>query len=281
MAGNTLDERDRAILERLHRGETDVESLAGTVNTSPEDVREHLPRLLDNGLVERVGDDTYALTEDGERVVAASPAGLQDNRIDTPEDVEAAIESYDLRPDREEAVRNAFAFLHYWGEATAPEIVDAIFPEDPAEYDDSDAWWTELVRDRLAALPSVDPPDSPNGAWRYDGTPTVDQRTDDSRLLLGPKGNRRNSVKFALERLPVEDDERQAVRAAFELLAESDDATATAFREQVYPDRDAGYESADDWWAFVREHLAELPGVEREGDGNEAVWRYWRTTPDE
>ncbi|AHG05335.1 hypothetical protein HALDL1_12545 [Halobacterium sp. DL1] len=277
MASNTLDDRDRAILERLHGEETDVESLAGTVNASPEQIRERFPRLLDNGLVEQVREDTYALTEDGQRVVAASPAGTQDNRIDTPADVEAAIQSFDLRPDREEAVRNAFAFLHYWGEATAPEIVDAIFPEDPAEYDDSDAWWADLVSDRLAALPSVDAPDSPNGEWQFEGAPIVDQRTDDGRLLLGPKGNRRNSVKFALERLPIEDDERQAIRAVFELLAERDEATAAEFREQVYPERDAGYESPDEWWGFVQDHLAELPGVERTGDGDDALWRYRRT----
>jgi len=172
MASNTLDDRDRAILERLHGEETDVESLAGTVNASPEQIRERFPRLLDNGLVEQVREDTYALTEDGQRVVAASPLEPRttastrpptSRRPSSPSTSGRTARRPSGTPSRSSTT----------GEATAPEIVDAIFPEDPAEYDDSDAWWADLVSDRLAALPSVDAPDSPNGEWQFEEHPSL------------------------------------------------------------------------------------------------------------
>jgi DNA-binding Lrp family transcriptional regulator len=275
MADNTLDERDRAILERLHRGAAGVDALAGPANASAETLGERLPALADNGLVERVGDGEYALTDDGARVVAASPAGAMDNRIDTPDDVEAALAAYDLRPDREGAVRDAFAFLHYWGEATKAEIVDAVFSENPAEYDDGAAWWSGLVRDHLAALPAVGPPEPGSDEWRYTRTPVVAMSGEDGRDRLGPAADR-SSAKFALEQLPVEDDEREAVRAAFELLAEAGAASADELRERVYPDHDAGYDSADAWWAAVRESLPAVPGVEQaESEGD--AWEHRET----
>jgi hypothetical protein len=91
-----------------------------------------------------------------------------------------------------------------------------VFSENPAEYDDRGAWWRGLVRDHLAALPPVEPPDPGFDRWRYEGTPVVATSGEDGRGRLGPAAGR-SSAKFALEGLPVEDDEREAVRAAFEL----------------------------------------------------------------
>lgn len=284
MASNTLDERDRAILEHLHGGPADAESLAGTANASAESLQDRLSRLADNSLVERV-EGGFALTDDGERVVAASPAGVRDNRIDTPDDVEAAIESLDLRPDRADAVRDAFAFLHYWGEASEREIVDAVYTENPADFDDSEAWWA-FVEGRLAELPSVEQPDGEDGTWRYDGTPVIAEQTEDGRLILGPEATEHSSAKFALEELSVEGEEREAVRAAFDHLSREGEAEAAELRETVYPDHDAGYDSADEWWGFVADRLASLPGVERReensssGEGGGAIWEY-RGTDDE
>jgi predicted transcriptional regulator len=143
----TIDDRDRAMLEPLRDGAADVESLARAADCSPGYARSRLPDLADNGLVRRADDaGTYAITDSGKRVVAGSPAGAMDDRIDTPPAVEERIESFDLRPDREEAVRNAFSFLRYWGEATASEIVDAVYPENLAGFESRDAWWTEFLR---------------------------------------------------------------------------------------------------------------------------------------
>ena len=270
----TLDERDKAALERLRRGDADVASLADSADCRPEYLRERLPELADNGLVERVDEDVYSLTANGARVLAATPAGTQDNRIDTPPEVERKIESFGLPPDGEEAVRNAFAFLHYWGEATESEIIDAVYSEDPAGFESSDEWWSGFVRGHLEDLPSVEPPRAAEEEWQYTGTPTVEEHTDDGRLLFENEAVSRSSVKFALERLDLSDDERAAVREAFRLLAREGEVSAAEVKDQVYADHDAGYDSADEWWAdCVRGVFESLPGVEQADDAGD-VWRY-------
>ncbi len=272
----TLDERDAAALERLRDGNADVGTLAETTGCDPEYLRERLPELADNGLVERV-DDAYRITEDGERAMAGSPAGTMDDRIDTPDAVEERVESFDLRPDREEALRNAFSVLRYWGSASGPEIVDAAYSENPAGFDGPREWWEEGVRDRLADLPLVESPASTGEPWRYAGTPTVEETTEDGRVAPGVDPPAGASVRFALEQSELDDDERAAVRAAFAHLFEEGEASAASIRKAAYPDHGAGYDSAADWWAdCVRDGLDSLPGVERvgdEGDG-ESVWRY-------
>lgn len=174
----TLDEQDEAVLERLRQGDADVEALAESVNADVEYLDDRLPELADNGLVERV-DDAYALTDDGARALEATPIGAKDDRIDTPPAVEERIEAFDLRPDREDALRNAFSFLHYWGEASGTEVIDGVYSENPAGFESEREWWTECVRDRLAELPTIEAPGSTDGLWRYEGTPVVEERTDD------------------------------------------------------------------------------------------------------
>lgn len=271
----TLDERDEAVLERLREEEADVESVAESVPADAAYLRERLPELADNGLVERTGDDRYAVTSDGERVVEASPAGTNDNRIDTPADVEREIAAFDLPPDEEEAVRTAFAFLHYWGAASESEIVDGVYSESPAGFESRSEWWSELVRERLARLPSVEPPNEDGDPWRFTGTPTVEESPDDGRTVT--EGASSTSVKFALERLELAEDERTAVRAAFGRLMEDGEASADEIRERVYPDHPAGYDSPSAWWDdCVRDAFGSLPGVERR-DGDEERWRYRQT----
>ena len=272
----TLDERDSAILEVLSRGEADVESLADSASCPPEYLRNRLPELADNGLVQRV-DDRYTVTANGKRAIAGSPAGTMDDRIDTPAAVDREIQSFDLRPDREEAIRNAFAFLHYWGEAVASEIVDAVYSENPAGFESSEEWWTELVREHLADLPLVEPPESTGEPWRYSGTPTVDEVTEDGRLAPDDEPTGRTSVKFALEHSGLTEEERSAVRSTFELLVREGEASASAIEDRVYPDHDAGYDSAAEWWTdCVRDGLGSLPGVER-ADETGDVWQYRQT----
>lgn len=286
MVDVTLDDRDSEILGRLCRGDADVESLAADASLDPEYLRDRLPELADNGLVRRVDGDVYAVTDSGRRAVAGSPAGTLDDRIDTPPEVEAAIEPFDLRPDREEAVRNAFAFLGYWGDATAMEIVDGVYSENPAGFTSPTGWWTELVRERLADLPLVDPPDdrgppddpgtagSTGEPWRYAGTPGVEGSTEDGRDGPDRGVTGGTSVRYTIERAALDDDERAAVRAAFAFLAREGEATAAEIGDEVYPDHGAGYDSADEWWTdFVRGAFERLPGVELLDDDRE-TWRY-------
>jgi len=51
-------------------------------------------------------------------------------------------------------------------------------------------------------------------------------------------------------------------------LSEAGEAGADEPREEAYSDHSAGYDSADEWWAFVADHLASLPGVERRESGD-------------
>lgn len=276
----TLDDRDREILDRLGRGAADVETLAASAPADPAYLRERLPELADNGLVRRV-DDGYAITDSGERAMAGSPTGRMDDRIDTPPAVEDAIESFDLRADREDAVRSAFAVLAYWGSATESEIVDAVYSEAPAGFDSRESWWAECVRDPLARLPRVDAPAERSDSaavsvdcWAFEGAPAVDQAGGDGRSAAGDDVLSDSSVRAAVAGSDIDDAERSAVRAAFAFLFREGEATADEIRDWAYPDHDAGYDSAVDWWAdCVRPALDRLPGVEQSADSPES-WAY-------
>ena len=271
MENITLDERDRAVLERLREGEADADALAEGVGADREYLDDRLPELADNGLVEPAGD-AYALTDDGDRVIEATATGGMDDRVDTPPEVEGRILAFDLPPDRESALRGAFAFLQYWGEASAGEIVDGVYSETPAGFDSPAEWWEECVRDRLAELPRVEPSRSTDEPWRYDGTPVVEESGDGRDVASGVTGE--TSVRFALARLDLDDDARLAVRRVFDLLVEVGEVSATEAIEQVYPDHDAGYPSPTGWWDdCVRPALESLPGVEGV-DGDRERWRY-------
>ena len=293
MVDITLDGRDEAVLDRLREANGDVESLAESVGCDPESIGERLPELADNGLVRRVdggsgpgrsessddhGDAVYAITANGLRVLASSPAGTDDDRIDTPRAVQEAIGAFDLGPGMEEAILNAHAFLHYWGEAFPSEIVDAVYSEDPAGYESGMEWWTEGVRDRLAALPRVDPPATAEQPWRYTGTATVDEATEDGRDVSAGGEGPLPSVKYALERSRLSEPERSAVRAAFAFLLREGVADGATIAEEVYPEHPAGYDSPEKWWAdCVRRVFERLPGVERSDDpGDRWVYTQWK-----
>jgi hypothetical protein len=59
---------------------------------------------------------------------------------------------------------------------------------------------------------------------------------------------------------------RDALLAAAECVADRGRVRSRAIHEAVYPGHSAGYDSSKEWWAFVAEYLAELPGIAREGD---------------
>lgn len=186
MSNITLDDRDLAVLATIRRERATVETLAEALQYPPDDLRERLAELEDNDLLRPAGSDSdsgfgsdsdpnfanaeeYELTPSGMRVLATSRPGSSDERIDTPAPVQRRLEASDLRPDEEDAVRGAFAFLRYWGEATDAEIVDGVHSEQPAGYPSGKRWWNDLVRDVLADLPGVENPDGADagGRWRY------------------------------------------------------------------------------------------------------------------
>lgn len=269
-----LDDTDRAILEGLAEGRSaadlaeEFESAGEGGRDEDVDVDDRLAALAESGLV--VPEEGHELTDSGRRVLDAPGDTSADDRIDVPDHVDRAIERADLPPDRAAAIRGAFAFLSYWGEATAHEIRDAIYSEHPIGYGSSKAWWERFVRDPLADLPDVSAP-SDGETWRYAGRPGVEDPTDDGRHgATDPETTPYASVKHALEALDPRSEEREAVHAVFALLADRDDATGDEIVDAVYDDHPAGFGSVEEWWDRVSALLEELPGVVREGE----TWRY-------
>ncbi|QLG29672.1 hypothetical protein HUG10_18870 (plasmid) [Halorarum halophilum] len=275
-----LDAADRTILNALgteaRSPEELAEELAAELDVGRADLDARLADLADNGLVTDPGDGRVQRTDSGRRVVATS-AGERDNRIDTSPEIEAVLGMFGLGPDGAEAVRGAFAFLRYWGEATVDELVDAIYSEDPADYGTGDAWWSDLVRDPLAALPGVVAPVDPDEPWRYAGPAEVNTPgADGTRRLARPGHQPYGSVKHAIESLELEPSEREAVRAAFGFLRREGEASEADIAAAAYHDHPADYPTPDTWWdECVRDAFAELPGVSR-ADGD--VWRYRQRT---
>lgn len=273
MGTPTLDGTDRAILERLAAGRPASE-LGETVDG--DDIEERLAALVESGLVART-DEGYELADSGRRVLAAPGDTTADDRIDVPDRVEGAIERADPPPERAAAIRSAFAFLAYWGEASDYEIRDAVYSERPAGYGSVTEWWNGFVRDALADLPDVAPPPSDGHVWRYEGPAGVEDPTADGRHGPGESDDAAYaSVKHALESLDLQTEEREAAHAAFASLADRESATAEEITEAVYPNRPAGYGSAEEWWDRMEGVLEELPGIERDGE----VWRYRNAVDD-
>lgn len=283
MSSNTLEGLGRAVLEAIEGRRTDVGTLEAEFDASREELDEQLSQLVENALVQEVADDEYELTENGERLLSSTPVGDRDDRIDTPEDVERAIEGFDLRPDEGGAVRSSFSFLRYWGDATTAEIVDATYGEEPAGYGTADRWWNDCVAERLAALPDVDPPadgaeesDGSSGdQWRYAGEVAVERPDRDGREVRDAGGEAPfGSVRHAFEELDLTDAERTAARTAFATLSARGGATAEELADALFGEHPAGYDSVDAWTDWLDGILEELPDVDRREDGS------WIHNPD-
>jgi len=248
-----LSDADCAILRRLATGESDPAALGD------DEVRERLSQLADNGLVSRE-EGEYALTPSGRRVLETRGDEPADGTDDLPTDVNRAIAAFDLRPDAEEAVRQAARFLRNWGEATASEIVDGVYSESPAGWEDEGEWWRELVRERLAALPHVTPPDNGDGddRWRYAGETPTDG--GDGRRVIDSE-DRYGSAKHAIEREAGSNREAGALSTAFEIIEERGCVASEELTAALDADLDR-----------IADSLAALPSVDREG-------KTWRHTP--
>lgn len=271
-----LDESDRRLLDTLGPAPRALEAIADEVDADRSTLRDRLDELAANGLV-RTDDGGYRRTESARRLLGTA-GGRMDEAIDTTPAIEEVLADADLTPDAADAVRGAYAFLRYWGDATADEIVDAVYSEWPAGLDSTDAWW-ERVGETLAAVPEVAVPDDQRDAvaalWHYTGTAEVTTPASDGFLPSERRGHHLyGSVRHALAAMDLSGAERTAVRAAFGFLRRRGDADAEAIVEAIFADHAAGYESPEDWWAdLVEEVFEELPGVGRVRDGSER-WRY-------
>lgn len=309
MGNNTLDDAAHAVLSAIGDGRVTPETIESRLRSRhgspPPDLSKRLEQLRENALVREAGDDSYELTENGVRLLNAPGTGTSDERIDTPSDVETAIESLQASPGERAAVRAAFSFLRHWGEATTAEIVDGTYSEEPAGYADADRWWTDCVGDRLASLPRVTGSADlgPAAVWEFEGTAVVGHAGDqDGRAVLDRSDAtaRSGSVRHGIEEAARDDAERRASRAAFAALYRRREATSCELVEEathldaregtvdadvehgapdgsVVVDYPAGFESAAEWAERLTEIFEVLPGVDREwrseGD-DEAVWTY-------
>ena len=259
-----VDSDDLGLLRELSKGEADSNALAEATGRSAETVERRLSALVDEGLVETTDDGAYALTASGHRLLRARPDDPA-MEPDVPAAVDLVVSSFDLKVDAGDALRRSAVFVRNWGAVTASEIVDAVYSEAAAGYDDPDEWWDDLVGERLAALPGVVPPDGEDDRWRYVADDwTVDEETDGRRVLDGDE-KRYGSVKHAIEREAENDREADLLSTLFEALAVSgrlDDEDVRRFLDAV-DDRPVDSDR-------VVAALAALPGVERD-DGE---WRY-------
>ncbi|MDS0300708.1 hypothetical protein NDI76_18325 [Halogeometricum sp. S1BR25-6] len=276
-----LDTRDLAILLALGDDgpatASDVQT-AAREDASTEAVEERLSRLAEGGLVAQADGGEYELTPSGRRLLRTETDDSA-SRPDVPAEAERAIETADLHPGVADALARAVVFLRNWGSATSEEIIDAAYSETDLGYDDGERWWDELVRDPFGALPGVVPPSDEGGEWRYDGSETpsddaeeatgANREGDDGRRVLDGADDRYGSAKHALEREAMDDAEAAAFAAAFEALAASDDAGATAADLVERAASETGSSVDAD---RLTEALESVPGVRREG----GRWRYDR-----
>jgi hypothetical protein len=102
------------------------------------------------------------------------------------------------------------------------------------------------------------------------------------RLASGtPDAERTGAVEDAIASLDVpgvsemmQDWRRDAIRGAWEYVAEHGAATDDAVVDAVYSAHSAGYDDPERWWACVRPRLASLPGVTPPSEADDDVWTY-------
>lgn len=248
--------------------DSDIDSLASALSLDTTTLQQTLVQLTDVGLVTGADGDTFDLTPSGRRVLARYYGGSADDSYDLDPAVLRTIDTFRLPPDREAAIRAAYLFLKYWGDATRCEIKDAVYREHPAGYESPAEWWNDYVGEYLAALPNITRPDAED-VWRYTGS-SVREHATDGRHVSKTYG----SVRHAIEHLTQIGPRRTAVRAAFARLYSRERCAKRDFVESVFPEYPAGYDSADAWWnRCISPAFEQLPRVERIPEAD-TTWRY-------
>lgn len=163
-----LSPEDEAVLAALAEGPASLAELAAAVDQPRDRLAARVDELVDGGVACETPAG-YALTDSGRRALAAPGDGSADDGIDVPAAAERAIGGMGLRADRAALVRSAVARLRDWGRSSRAELVDELYGENDAGFDDPDAWWATLA-DALARVPGVIAPedrDADDADWRY------------------------------------------------------------------------------------------------------------------
>jgi hypothetical protein len=78
------------------------------------------------------------------------------------------------RAQRRAAIQSLYEALRTRGEATREELLTVVDPE-TVGYESSDAFWTDIGRDRLASLPGVQERAADDGVWRFDADAATEE----------------------------------------------------------------------------------------------------------
>lgn len=277
MRNPSLTETDLAVLVELYRSPEDAITLAQSGDIRPDQLSTCLTFLTNNGLIQKHGD-TYELTASGSRVLRVPGSEHADDSIDVPRSVHWLLQSRGLRTDRLDAVLATFAFLRYWGKATAAELKDGVFSEVPLEYETTERWWTDLIRDHLAAVPTIESPTNENCFWRFTGTPGLADLNENGWKVVFGRGadlpERYASATEAMVDMGVTDMERLAIAAALTTLQRERETDIESVRTAAATARTTD-EADGDVADIVPDILVRLPGIVR----SENTLRY-TLTPD-
>lgn len=278
MRNPSLTEFDLAVLAELYRSSEETATLAQSVDIRPNQLSARLLFMEDNGLVQKHGD-TYVLTASGSRVLRTPGSETADDSIDVPQSVQWLLQSRGLRADRLDAVLATFAFLRYWGKATAAELKDGVFSEVPLEYETTERWWMNLIRDHLAAVPIIEPPTNESGFWRFTGTPGLADLNENGWKVVFGRGadlpQRYASATEAMVDMGVTDMERLAIGAALATLQRERETDIKSLRTAAATARTKDESVDSDVADVVPDILVRLPGIVR----SENTLRY-TLTPD-
>ncbi len=134
--------------------ETDVEAQAAKTTDAATSTRE-----------EETPESPPPDPQEGEGGPRAGPSAPLASEV-------AGLEGFDPPGDprqkerRRGLVRRAYAYLRKQGAATREEFVADVYATTPADYDDPEDWWEEVVRPGLETLPTVE---RDGDEWRFAG----------------------------------------------------------------------------------------------------------------
>jgi hypothetical protein len=158
----------------------------------------------------------------------------------------------------------------------APQTLPEIAEETGLERETVEGVLEDLVDDEALATKELATGAATLRVWYLPASEHVE------RLASGsPAPPRADAVADAVSTMDVpgvsemmQDWRRDAIREAWEFVADQGAVTDDAIVDAVYPGHSAGYEDRDNWWDCVRPRLADLPGIAPPSDGDDDVWTY-------
>jgi hypothetical protein len=175
------------------------------------------------------------------------------------------------RHEEEEALPRAVVLATF--DSLAPRTAEGVAGELDVDRDQTAATLSALVD--AGELEAAELVDGDEALTAYYLSPDVHPGGS-----LDPETARLAAVQRTIAELDVpgvsemmQDWRRDALERAWEFLAEEGRASDRAFKREVYPGHKAGYDTPEEWWAFIQPRLARLPGAEGPSDDG-STWEY-------